>query len=245
MERETLETAAQLARDVYKDLAHPTAQRVGQALETISKVALSPVSLLDWSFEQVKDWLKQKVTSRLQSIPPEFIAAPSLTIAVPAITHVAMAHDSPGLRELYAELLMKAMDTRTKESVHPSYVYVVEQLTSEEALVLASLHALKKDDLFMEVMSYPYYGQKTPTIEYQFLEHCKSIGVREADRSSLWLDNLLRLRLLSISSYSEQEYVPEEYSRDGILSPSVKTTETRSLSFTTFGKEFIQACTPP
>jgi len=233
--------AAQLSRDVYQYLAHPTAQRVGRALDTISKVALLPVSLLDWGFEQSKEWLKDKITQRLESIPAECIAAPPLGIAVSAITHIAVAHDAPDIRDLYAELLLKTMDSRTRDSVHPAYMHLVEQLSPEEACVLVSLHEKGVDDLFNET-STPYAYSKTVTIEQQFIEHCKSIELEQSDRGALWLDNLLRLRLLSIAAYTDAEYVPEDEDRH---QPRVDMTDTRSLSFTTFGKAFVLACAPP
>lgn len=235
--------ATQLAAEIYKDLAHPTAANVGRALETISKVALSPVALLDWSFEQTKDWLKEKVVARLSTIPAEYLASPSLRVVVPAITHVAMAHDSPSLRDLYAELLLKAMDGRTKDSVHPAYVHLVAQLSPEEALVLMSLHALGRKDLFKEETNSYWYDQN-PTIESQFEGHCKSLTLANADSAPLWLDNFLRLRLLSLTSFTEAEYVPEEYNRDGNTGPEVRTTETRYLFLTTLGQGLIDACTP-
>lgn len=232
--------ATQLVGDIYKDLAHPTAQRVGRALETISKIALSPVSMLDWGYEQTKDWLNNKVTQRLESVPMDCITSPPLNIAIPVITRIGMTHDAPELRELYAELLLKAMDERTKNSVHPSYVYVVEQICPEEALVLVGLHELGRDDLFREETNQYTHGDVS-SIEDQFRDHCRAVGVLHPDLSGLWLDNFLRLRLVSLSSYTDAAYVEEFFSR---ASPRVETTDIRYLRFTNFGRGFVHACAP-
>ena len=45
-----------IAGDLYKDLLQPSAKRVGYSLETLTRVALSPVALLEWGFEQSRDW---------------------------------------------------------------------------------------------------------------------------------------------------------------------------------------------
>ncbi|MDP3857242.1 MAG: DUF4393 domain-containing protein [Stagnimonas sp.] len=233
--------AAKLAADIYKDLAHPTAERVGRALDSISKIALSPIALIDWSYEQAKDWLKEKISERLRDIPPEFVTGPSLRIAIPVITHVAMAHDSPTLRDMYAELLLKAMDSRSTQSVHPSYVYLVEQLSPEEALILKELHKKPEHEaMFSSKVESPSYSNEQ-SLEKQFTGFCSSIASCNEKNAAVWLDNMLRLRLLSIEMYVEPEYVGAKWHQDAY----VKSTEIRNLSFTSLGERFIEACSSP
>jgi hypothetical protein len=51
-----------IAGDVYKDVAQPSARRVGLSLETLTKVALSPVDMINWGFERAKDWLRRRLS---------------------------------------------------------------------------------------------------------------------------------------------------------------------------------------
>ena len=132
------ETIGKVAADIYIDVARPAARQVGVAFETIFKVGLSPVAMLDWGFEHSKDWLKTKIENRLNSTPLEFRCPPPNSIAVSAITSISISSDSPQLRELYAELLLKAMDSRSQSMVHPSYINLISQLSAQEALVLIS-----------------------------------------------------------------------------------------------------------
>jgi hypothetical protein len=58
------DSISSLTGDLYRDLLRSSTARVGLSLETLVKVALTPVSLLDWGFEQSKEWLQDKIEDR-------------------------------------------------------------------------------------------------------------------------------------------------------------------------------------
>lgn len=234
-----------VAHDLYADLFSPATKRVGNSLDTLAKVALSPVALLDWGYERSKDWLKEKIRLRLESTPPECIAEPSLDITISALSHIARSYDTPELRELYAELLLKAMDLRTASAVHPAYFFILEQLAPSEALVLVGLYETKKETLFEESYSVDHYRRGTkPSIEEQFKAFSMSALGRETTQASIWLTNLCRLGVLTLHTSNEAVFRPEEGDRHGIHPPSVENFEHRSLVFSEFGQAFIAACAP-
>lgn len=233
-------SVASVAKEIYSDVASPSAKRVGGALETLFKVGLSPINMLDWGFEQTKVWLAQKIEDRMREIPIESRTTPRIQIAVAAVNGVAACADTPSLRDLYAELLLKAIDSRTADLVHPSFASVIEQLTPAEALVFMSFSSRAEDCLFHEKQS-AWASGSSKSLEAQFVEHCETIGL--TDRSDMYvaLVNLQRLGLLKIERASESSYVPED--EDGNR-PSVDTTEYRDLLVTEFGQAFLLACVP-
>ena len=166
-----------IALEVYKDLARPAVRRVGLSLETLIKVALSPIDLVDWGFEQSREWLRAQIAERLSQTPPEYVNMPTANIVHSALHHVALSHDTPALRELYSELLLKAMDTRTANCVHPAYFQLIAQLAPEEALVLVGLHVLGREDLFREESTEHGYVSRSvqASVEKQFGEFCASL----------------------------------------------------------------------
>lgn len=240
---EAKDIATSLAKDLYKDLVHPAAERTGNALGTIAKIALSPVAILDWGFEETKEWLTGKVRRKLESTPQEFIVAPSPSIVIPVVTHIAMSVDRPSHQELYAELLLKSLDSRTTDQVHPAYVYVIEQISSEEASLILKLHRARSGPVF-SAKEKLYYDADHKSIEEQLVDFCREQGIKEPERALLWMDNLVRLRILAISDFSETEFVEEQADRHGSYGPTVKTHRTFYLDFTTFGDEFVSACAP-
>lgn len=232
-----------ITNEAYKDLAQPAVRRIGHALGNLTKITLSPIALLDYGFEQSKDWLNKKIEERISNIPDEFITTPPNNISVPLLNRIAISCDTPELRDLYAELLLKAIDSRTASLVHPSYAYVIEQLSPEEALLFISLHEKSDKTIFTEKFESAMY-RSPPSIEEQFHEYCESIGIENNKNSQVWFENLTRLSLLQIINYSEPQLIPKRSDKYGIIPARVDTTEYRYLEFTAFGQGFIEACSP-
>ena len=237
--RAAIDAAGKLAEKVYSDVASPAARRVGTALDSLFKIGLSPVSLLDWGFERSKDWIAKKLEERMLRTPSEFRQTPPSQIAIPLLLSIASAADSEELRTLYAELLMKATDSRTEGDVHPSYVSIIAQLSPDEALVLMSFRDRKHDTLFSDNPRAPSY-KKQPSIEEQLRQHCLGLGL-QYPTAQFWLENFLRLRLVELHSYTDSVYVAPDYERG----PSVDTKEERHLIITEYGAAFLEACAPP
>jgi hypothetical protein len=237
--RATADGLGKVAAEAYGDIARPAARQVGGALETLFKIGLSPVAMLDWGFEQSKDWLSAKISQRLRRIPPDCQTSPPSNIAVPAILQIAASADAPELRELYAELLLKAMDARSASRVHPSYVSLVAQLSPQEALVFLSFKATSESNLFSDKVRLSSYSSP-PTIEEQFEAYCSDLGFGDPNLAEVWLDNLQRLGIVSLERYSDVSYVGPNFDRP----PSVDTTEYRHLHLTAFGRTFLEVCAP-
>jgi hypothetical protein len=233
-----------VAGEVYSDVVHPAAREIGRALGTVFKVGLSPIAALDFGFEKSKAWLSERIAKRLETIPEDQWHSPPSNVAVPLLLAIASASDADELRNLYAELLMKSMDARTANQVHPSYVAVLQQLTPQEALVFISFRDFEKGSLFSdEPTEFPIHipaigSTASPSIDQQFLEHCKSLGLIDPD-AHLWLDNLRRLRLLELSSSTWANLGGYGDSHN------LTNTEHRHLTVTEYGASFLTACTPP
>jgi hypothetical protein len=235
-----IEATGKLVENIYADVASPSARRVGSALDTLFKVGLSPVALLDWGFERSKDWLASKLEERLAQTPLDFQQHPPSQVAIPILLAIAASGDSEALRSLYAELLLKSTDTRTEADVHPSYVAVLGQLTPQEALVFISFRDRTSGSLFIDQPRAHRHLQKQ-SIEEQFREHCVGLGL-QAPNPQLWLDNFLRLRLVELNTYTDTTFREPEYDWPH---PSIDTKEERHLTITEYGAAFIEACAPP
>lgn len=233
------ETIGKVAAEIYTDVAKPAARQVGSAFETIFKVGLSPVAMIDWGFESSKDWLKAKIEKRLNSTPLEFRCPPPNSIAVSAITSISISSDSPELRDLYAELLLKAMDSRSQSMVHPSYINLISQLSPQEALVFISFNKIEGTTLLKQEDA--YYSHRSINIENQFSSYCKELGFAEGQYAQLWLENLQRLKLVVLQEYTEASYRSPDFDRP---SPEVINRIDRYLELTEYGRMFLEACTP-
>lgn len=131
---------------VYDDVAHPVAKEAGKSLETIGQVVnkfLFP--LRKWASSGIENTknLEENVNEKLSGVLTENIIAPPTYVAVPVIMANSYT-DNVKLRELYAGLLAKSMNKIYTNSIHPSFVEVIKQLSPSEALFLKSSNILKR-----------------------------------------------------------------------------------------------------
>jgi hypothetical protein len=232
---------AQLAGSVYADVAQPSARRVGQTLDNLLKLGLSPLDIVNWGYEKSKQWLQDRVAERLSQMPPDSAISPDERVAIPALLGIASSGNEPAIRDLYAELLLKAMDRTTAHQVHPAYVSTLGQLAPEEALAFVGLRDRMDQNLFQDHESSRQFTEG-PRIDEQFNAYCSSIGLHDLDQSTIWLENLRRLGLLWTERLSDVKYHETD---GGLGARSVSKEEYRNLRFTEFGRRFLTACAPP
>lgn len=139
----TIEAVTGLVKEIpiYQDAVQPAAKEIGKSLETITKtvnIALSPIKALVWGYEKIEDYLTKRVSEKLKDIPEENITTPSPHIAGPAVEALRFTGHNENLRELYASLLAMAMNKETADKAHPSFVEVIKNLCTEEAILLQS-----------------------------------------------------------------------------------------------------------
>jgi len=73
---------------IYEDALQPEMQELGRGFKTVCatvNVALSPLAMLVWGYDQIKVFLETQVAAKLIGTPPEDIATPDPTVACPAI----------------------------------------------------------------------------------------------------------------------------------------------------------------
>lgn len=135
---DTLKTAPTL----YEDALQPTVQEVGKFAARIPRAINAAFSGLDkWILnkEYAIDETKKLLEKKLENVDPEKIVEPEAYVAVPAIQAISYSMNSEELRNLYANLLAKAMNSDTKDFVHPSFVEIIKQMSPIDALVLKEI----------------------------------------------------------------------------------------------------------
>ncbi|WP_448698192.1 DUF4393 domain-containing protein [Mucilaginibacter sp. AW1-3] len=192
------EILGSVVKPMYDDAVQPAAKQVGRTLETVTKtvnMALMPIKVLVWGYEQIESWLTSRLAEKLRNVPDEHIVTPAPAIAGPAIEALRYAGYDEHLRELYANLLAAAMDSDTVAQAHPGYVEVLKNLSSEEAILLRA---------FIHTASYPavhiksvaaHDGSHSIAKRYH-ATFAQVITLQHAELIPSYLDNLLRLGIL-------------------------------------------------
>jgi len=132
--------------DAYKDAMQPAARNFGQELAPAGKELghlanqlLTDICSVVWRVRDVaKDIYGYVVTRKMPNVPPEERIEPKLGFALEILKNASLAviDGNKDARELYANLLAESMDRRTASNAHPSYIPIIQQLTSDEAKVM-------------------------------------------------------------------------------------------------------------
>ena len=186
---------------VYQDVVQPAAQEVGKALQLVAKtvhIALAPVSILVWGYEQIKDFVSTKVAEKLSGISPEDIIPPKPHIAVPALEALRYTGSQEELSNLYANLLASSMDAKTVADAHPGFVEIIKQLTPDEAKLLKHFSTTGTLPLITlrEESGTPHGGGFDIVKKLSYFG--EEAGCENVDLVPTYLDNLSRLGLIKI-----------------------------------------------
>lgn len=197
---DTLKTAPTL----YEDALQPTVQEVGKFAARIPRAINAAFSGLDkWILnkEYAIDETKKLLEKKLENVDPDKIVEPEAYVAVPAIQAISYSMNSEELRNLYANLLAKAMNSDTKDQVHPSFVEIIKQMSPTDALLLKEIALTKSfpivnlsinkytssDFSAIQKMNGAIQNYTYPNVTYISFASYESVLVS--------LDNLLRLKL--------------------------------------------------
>jgi hypothetical protein len=234
------------AKELYVDLLRPAAKELGTSLHTVARavtLAMAPLRGLVWGFEKVQDWLATALLRRLAGTEPEQIQTPLPYVAGPILLQLPFCAEQEQLREMYANLLASAMRRDVARAVHPAFVHVVQQLTPDEAILLRAAAKPSFDFSFYELHSErTSYKTEGGSISQQFRKACEAAGVVEPLQSDAYLDNLLRLKILTEQQWSEGTYHPAGFARHGDYPASIENSNGRLVEMSTFGLDFVRTC---
>lgn len=260
--RDVVDAVTGVARAVpiYQDVVQPAAKEVGQALQTVAKtvhIALAPVSVLVWGYDQVKEFVSTKVADRLKNVPPENIITPKPNIAGPVLESLRYTGHESSLSDLYANLLAASMDVSTAYGAHPAFVEIIKQLTPDEAKLVG---------LFVKDIALPLinvrWEHKNPTPEksggkdvlVNFSQLGSISGCEFPQLTPTYIDNLCRLGLAEVPAmveytskgvYDSLENAPEVQQQKLQIeqnSELVTAIERKVLKVTALGKQFASIC---
>lgn len=241
---------------VYQDAIQPAARELGQGLRIVAKAvnaALTPVEGFIWGVEKIRDFVRERVTSKLENVPPEEIQQPKAHIAVPAIEALRYTGEEGNLSELYANLLATSMDRATAYRAHPGFVDMIKNMCPDEARIMRFLSTNQY---------YPIINIKSVAVsDNSFLvrhRHLSLIGLdakcEHVPLASNYLDNLERLGLLQVETMVKMSHEGayariEEHPEVKKIIEDLKKVEGRRveiekirLAVTDLGQQFIRSC---
>lgn len=195
---DTLKTAPTL----YEDALQPTVQEVGKFAARIPHAINAAFSGLDkWILnkEYAIDETKKLLEKKLENVDPDKIVEPESYVAVPAIQAISYSMNSEELRNLYANLLAKAMNSDTKDMVHPSFVEIIKQLSPIDSLVFKIIMERQANPIIDIVYTKQEPGHIFPSATRILLTNITDINIASSEIISVSIDNLIKQSLVSIN----------------------------------------------
>ncbi|MCO4594057.1 hypothetical protein Si066_00959 [Streptococcus infantarius subsp. infantarius] len=197
------EATKEVASEAYKDCLKPTVQETGKFLGRIPRAINSiflPIDIWLTKREYKLEEVKAILAKKLGDISEEKLTIPEPYIAVPALEAISYSMDNEQLKNMYANLLARAMLKSEQSKVHPSFVEIIKQLSPNDAL------------LFKEIME----CEASPIIHLSVVQ---DIGNNEYHYNLNWKDNynesnvslsnLQRLGLIEIPN-NKKAYSPDD-----------------------------------
>lgn len=126
---------SKLLDKAYDDLAASPMREGGKALTDLAKafrLFLAPIQLLAVAQDRLAAFCERVRAKVPEDRQQE--AAPS--IALPVLMDLRFMEDENPLTELYLNLLARAVDKERCNEAHPAFVKVIEQMSSDEAMVM-------------------------------------------------------------------------------------------------------------
>ncbi len=222
----------------YEDLLSPAAKELGQGLATLAKavrVSLAPVDGVVWGFDRIKDWLSIKVTAILAERGVQEVRAAPTSIAGPLIMNMVFASEEPDLREMYARLLASSMDPNREKRAHPSFVSVIQQLSTSEARILQHVSSLDYENTIWE-------GKlETLDLSDALRNVCINAGVVDEDLADIGIENLIRLRIFQHSTAFDVNNIPAGGDRGTVWEAMAVAEGEEWVMVSAYGAAFIRS----
>lgn len=199
--------------EFLKEALTPVAKECGERLADIVNLAFTPIIRTRVVRDKKLELFLLELEKEIKKIPEENVIEPPLNIVGPALEDVGKYyHEQEYLRKCFARLVASSMNKECY--VHPSFIEVIEQLTSDEAKILSKLPEKGRHEPLVDICV------EKQGIEGKFTvyRNCGVLGF-EAECSfpeniSLYTDNLKRLALVEIP---ENGCLADEWRYDKIV----------------------------
>lgn len=252
----------ELALEIYKDVAQPTAQKVGVALAATAGILTQPIG----TGSNIIAGNLEKYVKKLEKIEVEKIASVNPEIAIPILQKLRYTK-SDELVNLYTELLLKASIKDIQEKVHPSYYEIITNLSPDEARILSYI---KSNSGKYSPFYLPYLEiRKTSTIPpnqngYQVLSQyftnlSDQITLIFPEQEEQYVQNLSRLGIIhtkfgesvtnkaaydELKNHKEIKVAQKQLDDAGVSEFSKIEFGEGVFHLTQFGEGFIETCVP-
>ncbi|WP_148285094.1 DUF4393 domain-containing protein [Micavibrio aeruginosavorus] len=250
------------AIDLCKESEHgaEAINQLGKSAVTVTRAInnfLLPIAAFNFGCEKAKAYFSERFeydfSEKMKNVDPEDVIEPKSSVAAQALQGLAFSHEESELKEMYLSLLASASNKKSRGSVHPSYVQIIREMTSDEAKILASRYVFGSIPVADIHLYKGTGGFNTVATNVSML--AESAGCDFKDMGPTYIDNLCRLGVFEIkrdqritddSAYAFVEGLPlyrelQEFVSKNPVGARVEYKK-KVMHLTTLGTLFIRTC---
>lgn len=248
--------------EIYDDAIKPATQESGKILALIPRtINAALVPLRQWIANKEYNLAETEklLAKKLEHVGEDKIVTPEPYVAIPALQAISYSMNSEELRNLYANLLSKAMHKDYNQVVHPAYVEIIKQLSPIDIQILNWFYNRVGENIVLPCcnlvqLECNYRGKRVYEKYHTYETNIIGQDFASHDVQSLSIDNLIRLRLIesNYDVYSDTKaykHIKEsnEYANTLLCHPGIKSLVPQyfSLNSTELGNKFFAICARP
>lgn len=251
----TITDVAKTAKEVLPQTTTQTDGALATLVGWFNNVVLYPVKKANITYRYKLECFEDDLYRQAAQIPEQCQHEPNLMIAGPTLEALKYTYDEDKLREMYIKLLTSSMDSRKDTVVHPSYVQVIQQMNSFDAVLFKHLASLPgnikainpnvgikgTNKVYVNAMPEWYIAWNQTTDVYQ-------LSASLVRLSKLGLLELMYDRTAGTEDYDVLEASPQLLgilNRYQMLHPEqeLELRSTHSVIYVNdYGKQFAKAC---
>lgn len=133
-----LNVSSTTVEKIYDDLLSESNKTTSTILGLIPRTIKSSLNWLEiWNLNSEYKIKETKILleKKLKDIAEDKIVPPDPHTVIPAIQALSYSMNSDELRNLYVNLLSKAVNIDTKDKIHPAFVEIIKQLSPIDAVI--------------------------------------------------------------------------------------------------------------
>lgn len=234
----------------------PPAQEIGNVLGNIFHLIFSPVyyPTQKYRIKQTANLKKfeEDIQKELEKIPEENLIEPPLNIVGPALEASKFHIEEEEVRRMFAKLIASSMDKDNSSSIHPSFVEIIKQMSSLDAINLKIIESADILPIARYLIQHTETSGKNISSEHNFLSNsnCQDMSLIRTS-----ITNLSRLGLINIeySKWFSDEQHYEIFNQSPVFMALLNLKnrgdffdveiEKGVTSCTPLGKHFVRTCT--
>lgn len=236
---------------IYQDALQPGAKEIGEGLGGLLAAMMAPLQMLGFASRRYVQEFKDKYEEKAAAIPAERLIPPDPIIMGPTLQALTYTAQETNLREMFVSLLASASDSEKADSVHPSFIEMIKQMSNKDALFIKHLN----DIISMPVVRvFGYTENGKSLILAENVVDISEIEERPSSHSSS-INNLERLGIIRVdykAIYSNEKYYINLLSRLETVYPGLADGtnqigtyfihEKGLIDFTSLGRDFSETC---